>query len=187
MFQHRRSMWTAPGGDVDNTGDECGRWRGGSVASGERCGGCRRPMWKRPKGELKCQPLTSGCALCEVATGLSLLLMTCRFARVFQNRIVFRPAAERFAQRVLRGRGGLRNDHEHPLRPRVFGIAGEHCDRDDTGDFLPTPGDADLPSRASGISHGHANRTGHCSIDAAKQNQGNQKPLHFLIFASNPR
>jgi hypothetical protein len=36
--------------------------------------------------------------IAKVATGMSLLLMACRFAHVVQNRIVFRPAAERLAQ-----------------------------------------------------------------------------------------
>lgn len=187
MFQHRRPMWRTPGDDVDSAGDACGGRRGGFLASGDRCGGCRKPMWKGAEGDLKCHPLTLGCALREVATGMSLLLTICRFARVFQNRIVFRPAAEGFAQRVLRGWGGFRDDHEHPLRSRFLGIAGEHGDRDDTGDFLPTPGDTDLPARAAGVPDGHADGVGDHSADATSQDQENQQPFHFWTLNSKRR
>jgi hypothetical protein len=58
MFRQRSPMWRTPGGDVDSVGDECGRRRGGTVASGDRCGGCRKPMWKGLEGGLKSKLLT---------------------------------------------------------------------------------------------------------------------------------
>lgn len=67
MFRDRRSMWTAPGGDVDGTGDECGRQPGESFMSGDLHGGCRRPMWKGPESDLRYRPLTPGSPGCAPA------------------------------------------------------------------------------------------------------------------------